>query len=297
MEVKIINKINNKTKEEDVQFICGFNDKVKEFKENIKKSLNIKIPDERIGIALVENGHKTHLYEENRSLEEYKIREGSIIQVSDLGPQISSKMLYVIEYIGPFIIIPILYWRLGPSHANIGQHIALILSTLHYFKRIYESLFVHVFSHTYPMKVTIVNCLYYWGLYGLGVGSFLFSRDFKFNPVLPEFKFVWIGLFLFSEIQNLKCHMIQRNLKEENQGKKGIPKGNLFDYVTSANYTWEICSWIFFSLFVNLTISYVFTILGALIMAKWAIGKHKQMIKLFGSSYGKTRKAIIPFIL
>ena len=110
-------------------------------------------------------------------------------------------------------------------------------------------------------------------------------------------RYFFVILFFLSEIQNLKCHLILRDLRIENSGKKGIPKGFLFNYVSCANYFWEFISWLCFSIFVGTLTCYIFTFLGLLIMANWALKKHREYHKHFGDKYPKNRKAIIPFII
>ncbi len=96
-------------------------------------------------------------------------------------------------------------------------------------------------------------------------------------------------------MKNLKCHLIQKTLKEQNNGEKGIPQGDMFEYVSCANYFWEVCSWLNFALFTGHWSSFLFVISSLLILMKWAKERHDNYKKIF-PAYPKGRKALIPFI-
>jgi len=110
-------------------------------------------------------------------------------------------------------------------------------------------------------------------------------------------RFLAAFLFFSAEIKNLKCHLILKKLKDNNKGEKGIPHGEGFEYVSCANYFWEFSAWMCFSLFVNIWPFYLFTVLGGLIMMKWAQKRHAEYLKVFQDRYPKNRKAFIPFLI
>ena len=73
--------------------------------------------------------------------------------------------------------------------------------------------------------------------------------------------------------------------------------GFLFNYVACPNYSFEVLSWIGFSLFTNISFAYLFTLIGFIQMSEWAMKKHKEYKKTYDKDYIKLkRKAIIPFI-
>ena len=91
--------------------------------------------------------------------------------------------------------------------------------------------------------------------------------------------------------------MILRNLKLSNAGNRGIPQGNMFDYVANSHYFWELLSWVFFFLFVRNLTSGLFVLFSFFSMAFLAVEKHRNMRNYFGDKYPKNLKAFIPFIL
>lgn len=111
---------------------------------------------------------------------------------------------------------------------------------------------------------------------------------------------VYIGLaiFVLCELGNLQCHLMLSNLRPASGSQvRPIPSGFLFDLVACPNYTFEIFSWVGFSIMTQLTLSYVFTVVGAIQMADWAMKKHQGYKKTYDKEYKSlNRKAMFPFI-
>ena len=77
-----------------------------------------------------------------------------------------------------------------------------------------------------------------------------------------------------------------------------LATGFLFDYVACPNYTFEVFSWVGFSIMTNIPFSYAFTIVGFLQMTDWALKKHKEYKKTYDKEYiALKRKAIVPFLI
>lgn len=130
------------------------------------------------------------------------LSDGSKIYIKDLGPQISWRTVFVLEYLGPLVLYVIVATRpwifygdkAGRAYPfTITARIALICWSFHYAKRVLESIFVHRFSHgTMPIKNLFRNCGYYWG--------FATYVAYHVNHPLytsPSPIFVWGGFALF----------------------------------------------------------------------------------------------------
>ncbi len=305
MELSIINTLNKKLKDESEVIICDINNTIIELKQIIINNLGINLNPERVGLYFIKQDEnnpsknkKENLTNLNKTVRDYNITNNTNIYVKDLGPQISWRLTYVIEYIGPLLIIAYFFLKLNPYKANHTQILGFIMSTFHFSKRIIESIFVHKFSNnTMPLKNLFINCTYYWIIYGILCGYTLFNE----NYVQPNYSMIIKALFVFlfwsSEIKNLKCHLILKELKDKNNGEKGIPYGEGYEFVSCAHYFWEFLAWLFFSIFVNLPSFYLFTLCGFLILRNWAIKRHKDYKKNFGDKYPKERKAFIPFLI
>ncbi|SCM21927.1 3-oxo-5-alpha-steroid 4-dehydrogenase, putative [Plasmodium berghei] len=239
------------------------------------------------------------------TLSEVGIKDGDILIFKDLGVQISWRLVYVIEYLGPILIFPFFYFcdKYIYSHNAKNKHIIQILSLwfllFHFLKREFESLFVHRFSNaTMPIVRVPINCGHYWILCGVNIGYYLFHPKYKPHNLCSKPHIVYSIFFvlLVLEFLNLKCHLILKNLRPRGTKTRGIPYGYGFNYISCANYFYESLIWIIFSLITNTLTGYIFCCVAIAQMAIWALKKHNSYKKEF-PNYPKNRKAIFPFVL
>lgn len=184
--------------------------------------------------------------------------------------------------------------ELGTSPLHETQMIALVLFTLHFVKREFETLFVHKFSSGYmPIFNLFKNSSYYWG-YAFFVAYFVLHPQFT-SPCMTQ---VYIGAaaMVVFELMNLYCHVYLSGLRPAGSTERKIPRGFLFELVSCPNYLVEILSWVAFTVMTNSLPSLLFTLSGAGQMLIWALGKHRRYKKEF-PEYPKNRKALIPFII
>jgi very-long-chain enoyl-CoA reductase len=299
MELNIVSE-RKQHKQEGRVIISNISDKVSDLKNMVKNSLNISLSTDRIALYYknASTKEKVFLSNNDKKLGDYGVYDKTTIFYKDLGPQIGWRTVYIIEYFGPLFLIAYFFFSFGPSKTNTTQRMAFIMSSFHYLKRLFESVFIHDFSKsTMPMKNVLINCLYYWVLYGALCGYTLYNPDYVEDSPRSFVRYLIVFLFFSAEIKNLKCHLILKKLKEDNRGEKGIPHGEGFEFVSCANYFWEFIAWLCFSIFVNLWSFYLFTFCGFLIMMQWAKKKHAEYLRTFGDRYPKNRKAFIPFLI
>ncbi|KAK0192380.1 3-oxo-5-alpha-steroid 4-dehydrogenase-domain-containing protein [Armillaria mellea] len=215
-------------------------------------------------------------------LSEVGLGSGGDLEVKDLGPQLSWRLVYIIEYIYPHFVI------------------------LHYAKRELETLFVHRFSHgTMPARNIFKNSFHYHILGGLFIaidvyrGKYSADSAFIKGSVMEDERFLWTctGLWTFFELSNLSTHLTLRNLRPTGTKKRGIPKGYGFGLVSCPNYMFEVLGWIVVCVMSRSWTAILFTVVGAGQMAIWALAKHRNYRKEFGKEYPRGRKAMFPFIL
>lgn len=233
------------------------------------------------------------------------------IYFKDLGPQIGWATVFLAEYAGPLLIYLLFYfrpsWIYGSSSVGRAQHPSVHLGaycwTFHYGKRILETLFVHRFSHsTMPLFNLFKNCGYYWGF--TAMVSYFVNHP-EYTPALYGPAQVYAGLLIFilSELGNFSIHLLLRDLRPAGSTKRQIPFPNknpltkLFDLVSCPNYTYEIGSWIGFTLMTQTLTALLFTLAGAGQMTIWALGKHRAYKQEFKEKYPRQRKSIIPFLV
>jgi very-long-chain enoyl-CoA reductase len=108
--------------------------------------------------------------------------------------------------------------------------------------------------------------------------------------------------FLLSEMGNYSIHIALRDLRPAGSKERKIPMPTsnpftwLFNYVSCPNYSYEVYSWVFFTIFTQCLPVGLFTVAGFYQMAVWALGKHRNYKREF-EKYPRRRKAIIPYLI
>lgn len=247
--------------------------------------------------------------------------EKCLLYAKDLGPQASWRLVYILEYLGPIIIFPLIYYfpqLYGYRDPALGaktptQRAALVLAVLHFIKREIETIFVHRFSNaTMPAFNIIKNCAHYWGLSGLSISIFIFASQstsaIAGRNALTKFLFytndwstssltVIIALWAFAELSNLRTHIVLSNLRSNGSSKYAIPYGYGFNTVACPNYFFEVLAWVAFAILVGNWLSWLFMLVGAGQMYVWAVKKHMRLRSIFGDEYKKLKRAVfIPYI-
>lgn len=299
MEIEILNPRDSKSFGK-----CTFKPQatISELKEAIHKQLK-KVPHpDRQSLRLEVRGKAV---KDSDTLQSLNLRDGGKLYLKDLGPQIGWKTVFLAEYAGPLAVYLWFYQRpsiffSNPAPISTTTHIAAACWTIHYAKRLLETVFVHRFSHsTMPIRNLFKNCAYYWGF--TAYVAYHVNHPLFTTPCMVQ---VYAGLaaFLLCELGNFSIHVNLRNLRPPGTKVRKIPKPDsnpltaLFNFVSCPNYTYEIGAWLSFSLMTQCLPALLFTIAGGYQMAIWALGKHRNYKKEF-NDYPKKRKAIFPFVL
>ncbi|KAI9136359.1 3-oxo-5-alpha-steroid 4-dehydrogenase-domain-containing protein [Paraphysoderma sedebokerense] len=245
---------------------------------------------------------------DSQALTHYGIKDGDIIIFKDLGPQISWRTVFIVEYLGPILIHPLFYF-FGPHiyGANVQhdlvQRLSLYLAVLHFVKREFETIFIHRFSNaTMPIMNIFKNSFHYWILSGVLIAwevyapkSVIVEKGTKaFADREWEIR-IGVGLWVFGEISNFITHLTLRNLRPPGTTVRKIPRGYGFDLVSCPNYFFETVAWIGFCLITRSWAALFFTAVAFAQMYVWAVKKHKNYRKDF-KDYPKDRKAMVPFL-
>jgi len=299
MQLIIVQGTGDKSKERTVD--VGADATVKDLKTAFykltKKNVHRQSYKKEVGDKVV------RLEDDNKRLKEYGVSNGDKLVFKDLGPQIGYRTVFLLEYAGPIVFMLLYYIRpsiiFGPAAASVPYDwvasVGVICWIAHFLKREFETLFIHRFSRpTMPLSNLFKNCMYYWA-FGAVIGYPLCHPGYK-RPEQPQV-FIGLTIFVVSEIGNFVCHVMLRNMRPaEGSTERKIPTGFLFDFVSCPNYTFEVLSWVGFSIMTQIFFSYAFTLVGFLQMADWAVKKHKNYLKSYEEYKGLRRKAIIPFV-
>nr|XP_004665438.1 trans-2,3-enoyl-CoA reductase-like [Jaculus jaculus] len=229
---------------------------------------------------------------------------------TDLGQQVSWTTVFLAEYSGPLFIYLLFYLRISyiydvrESSRRLRHpvvHLACFCHCSHYIRHLLETLFVHKVSagHT-PLKNLIKGCAFYWGFTSWMA---YYINHPRYTP--PSFGNRQV---IASSVSFLMCeagnHFINVMLAHPSHtgSNASFPSPNynpftwMFLLVSCPNYTYEIGSWISFSVMTQTLPVGIFTLLMSIQMTLWAKKKHKIYLKKF-NTYMHRKSAIIPFIL
>jgi very-long-chain enoyl-CoA reductase len=242
--------------------------------------------------------------------------DGTTVMVKDLGLQIAWRTVFIIEYLGPILIHPLIYYGrpyIYPTPSLTAtklptpsalQALTMGLVILHFLKREYETIFIHRFSlSTMPVLNIFKNSAHYWFLSGLNIAYWTYSPKSYAQATnsisLPSDILTTAGLVLFAlgEFANLNSHIVLRDLRAEGTTARGIPKGFGFSLVTCPNYLFEMVAWVGISLVSRSWSSALFVLIAGGQMALWAQKKERRYRKEFGDKYKKKKFAMIPGVI
>lgn len=215
----------------------------------------------------------------------------NIVLAKDLGPQISWRLVFIIEYFGPILIHYLGYqWAQKPAELRAFYYMNLA----HYLKREFETLFVHTFSNsTMPLFNLFKNSFHYWVLGGSIILNYFGIGDLPLlDAALNLNKTYVIYFWLFCETFNFITHVQLRLLGDKTikLGKKRVePSGGFFELFISPNYTFEILGWLAVFLLHPNVFTFIFWAVGAVQMYFWSKKKARK--------FNSTKSFLIPFVL
>ncbi|XP_024429463.2 polyprenal reductase [Desmodus rotundus] len=219
-----------------------------------------------------------------------------------------------------FLGVPFPHWLhtllriLGAAQAQGGElalsaFLVLVFLWLHSWRRLFECLYVSVFSSSVMHVVQYCFGLAYYVLVGLTVLSQV-PMDGRNVSVTGKdlsvqarwFHVLGMMMFIWSSAHQYKCHAILGNLRKNKAGavihcNHRIPFGDWFEYVSSPNYLAELMIYISMAVifgFHNLTWWLVVTCVF-FSQALSAFLSHRFYKSKF-VSYPKHRKAYLPFL-
>lgn len=242
------------------------------------------------------------------TIQDAGLREESTVHVKDLGPQISWRTVFIVEYFGPLVIPPLFLFALRDyvyfnfekplPEPSSTQLLVCALLVVHFLKREFETIFIHRFSNaTMPARNIFKNSAHYWAMAGFNIAYWVFRPDAAAanENQNPAFLYSGLAVFAFGEMANLNSHLVLRNLRRPGTTERGIPSGFGFNLVTCPNYLFEVISWLGIWLVSTLSWSVlIFTIVGGMQMMQWAAKKERRYRKEFGDKYKRKRHAMIP---
>uniref|UniRef100_A0A914W2I4 Polyprenal reductase n=1 Tax=Plectus sambesii TaxID=2011161 RepID=A0A914W2I4_9BILA len=187
--------------------------------------------------------------------------------------------------------------------------LTLSLLWLHSVRRLFESLFVSVYSDTEMNVLHYLTGLAHYFLLPLVVvaetSGFLTATEFSTSVTsIGPMQLLGVLMFLLCSFNQHQCLTKFASMRRNHLGNitnyaHGIPFGGLFDLVSCPHFLYEIG--IYASLFLCLKMAHhlwvyvlIFVVINQTIAA---LITHKWYSDRFKSQYPADRKALIPFIL
>lgn len=206
------------------------------------------------------------------------------------------------SYTGALLVtVTIAFLRLGPDGLSASfslGHLGLLLWCCHFCRRIVECLFVHRYAgRRVPLGDAIGEYAYYWGF---GAWTAWASASKSATP-LDVVSVIGLLLFVSGELGNAWAHLKLRALRRPNTNDRAIPRGGLFQWVSCANYSYEILAWTGFAVTMRTLPSWVFLVAVTPILASWAKKRHARYHELFDGKDGRMlyppqRRALLPWV-
>jgi len=178
--------------------------------------------------------------------------------------------------------------------------LVFLLWNFHYLKRVYECLYVHIYSRQSDLKFEFGGFLYYGG-FGYFIGYDLCSRG-RASIEVQSMVLVGVILFILGEAGNGYSHIILSKLREDPKQTPSFPRGFAFTYVSCPHYFFEFVIWIGFGIVTGFPVSVVsFIVASTISLGLRARERHQKYLKQFhgktgGLKYPSSRRIFIPFV-
>lgn len=224
------------------------------------------------------------------------------------GKLINNKVAWFIMEVPVFLAMAIL-WACSPHKFATVPLIFFLIFELHYFQRVFIFPFLMKGKSKMPIGIMLMgvcfNCLNavmqgYWIFFEsfkvdyCAFGLHYTDTEWLYSPMF----IIGVLIFIAGFATNLHSDYIIRHLRKDPADTKHyLPKGGMFNFVTSANYCGELMEWLGFAI---LTWS-----LAGLVFFIWTFANlvprantlyHKYQNEFADEMKGKKLKRVIPFI-
>jgi len=192
----------------------------------------------------------------------------------------------------PSFLVALMSLRLFPY----GDLRVLLLSSslaIHFFKRVFEVLFIHKYSGGMVLDSVIQISFGYF----LATTSMIYGQHLTQGLAEPaiDLKYCGVVMFLIGITGNFYHHYILSQLRRNGEKEYKIPKGGLFGLVICPHYLFEIIGFLGFSFISQTLLAFsvatgsIFYLLGrSCATRRWYISKFED--------FPQDVKALIPYV-
>jgi very-long-chain enoyl-CoA reductase len=180
---------------------------------------------------------------------------------------------------------------------SVSAWVGVVMWCYHFARRTAEAARVHRYSKAQvPVGDVLIEYLYYWG-FAVWIAASLTPNVHP--PGMLWLSVLGVVVFVVAERGNARAHRMLRDLRPEGSTERVIPRGFLFERVSSPHYLFEILSWVGFALATQTFAACAFLAVGAGILGSWARVRHAAYHKQFDGREGReaypaSRRALIP---
>ncbi|XP_062091673.1 uncharacterized protein LOC133797695 [Humulus lupulus] len=195
-------------------------------------------------------------------------------------------------------------------HTNDLRFLLLTLAlTIHFFKRVFEVLFIHKYSGAMVIDSAILISFSYF----FSTANMIYCH-YKLYPTLQDtagndgeqssttfidMKYIGVVLFLIGIAGNLYHHCLLSQLRKkgdkESSSTYKIPKGGLFGLVICPHYLFEILAFVGISFISQTLYAYCFTLATIFYLMGRSCATRRWYLSKF-EDFPKHVKALLPFL-
>ncbi|KAF2296242.1 hypothetical protein GH714_037011 [Hevea brasiliensis] len=165
--------------------------------------------------------------------------------------------------------------------------------TIHFFKRIFEVLFIHKYSASMILDTAIPVTLSYF----ISTVTMIYAQHLTQGYPEPPIELTYPGivLFLIGIIGNFYHHYLLSKLRSKNDKEYKIPRGGLFDLVTCPHYLFEILGFWGVSFISQTLYSFSFAFGTTIYLLGRSYATRRWYLSKF-EDFPKNVKALVPFV-
>ena len=218
------------------------------------------------------------------------------------GPAVGNRLGWILME-SPVFIAMLCFCLFSDRKDDIVRLVIFLIFQLHYFQRAFVFPFLIRGNSKMPLSIILMGVVFNT-LNACMQGGWIFfiSPSDYYGQGLewiysPQF-IVGTVIFLTGMTINMQSDYIIRHLRAPGDTKHYLPKGGMFNYVTSANYFGEFTEWIGFAILSWSLSGLVFAIWTFANLAPRAAKIYNRYKSEFPDEFNEKKlKRIIPFIL
>ena len=213
------------------------------------------------------------------------------------GPSIPARIAWTV-FESPNLIVPALFLFFSdtPKRSANPNRLLLLFFIAHYVHRAIIYPWLRMPRTTAPMPISIVCVAFMYCTWNATQQcvALLFVNSYPRNWT-TDIRFIsGLGIGITGMIINIRSDSILLQLRA--RGGYHIPRGELFEYVSGANFFGEIMEWTGWAIAVWRLHAFAFAYYVFCNTSTRAWGHHQYYLKKFREEYPAKRRAVIPFI-